>query len=190
MQHDHSEIIINFSALCEIASAIRNVTCHLESRVKFGGAHMIRQLTFNDDVHWIVRMRMPRVGVNKQGNYSVDTDHWTEASAAAMESEVYTMMYIREHSTIPVPEVFDFNTSFNNPVGAPYILMECIMGNSVTDLSGGYCVPERYEEKLHDAIAKFQVFVSSIARNFMLTGDLGRVVRIAFQPNWQHYQRL
>jgi hypothetical protein len=58
-----------------------------------------------------------------------------------------------------VPEVFGFDASSDNPVGVPYIFMECVVGNSIMDLSPE--VPEQQMDKLHAAIAKFQVYITS-----------------------------
>ena len=74
-----------------------------------------------------------------------------------MTSEVYTMICIRKHSDIPVPEVFSFNATLDNPAAVPYIFMECIRGNSIMTLSRE--VPEQQMDKLHAAVAKFQVIL-------------------------------
>ncbi|RIB15692.1 hypothetical protein C2G38_1910341, partial [Gigaspora rosea] len=44
------------------------------------------------------------------------------------ESEVAVMEYIRLNTHIPVPKVYYWNSSVNNPVGAEYILMEYLPG--------------------------------------------------------------
>jgi len=44
------------------------------------------------------------------------------------ESEVATMEYIREHSSIPIPQVVAYSPSASNPLGFEWILMEMIEG--------------------------------------------------------------
>jgi hypothetical protein len=120
---------------------------------------MIRQLVFDDDVQWVIRIPMPWRTVGDDGSFSIQTktEYWSEEEAQGMKSDVYTMIYIRDHSDTPVPEVFDFDASTDNPIGSPYIFMECVAGNSITDLSRE--VPKQQMDKLHAAIAKFQVLL-------------------------------
>ena len=127
---------------------------------------MIRQLIFDDDVQWIVRIPMPRRIVRDDGSFKIQTktECWTQEQAEGMKSEVYTMSYIRDHSHIPVSEIFGFDETPNNPVGAPYIFMECVMGNSIMDLAPE--IPEQWIEKLHAAIAKFQVSLLTSLNKF------------------------
>ncbi|CAG8835551.1 7347_t:CDS:2, partial [Gigaspora margarita] len=50
------------------------------------------------------------------------------------ESEVAVMEYIRLYTNIPVPKVYYWNSSVNNPVVAEYILMEHIPGIHLCDI--------------------------------------------------------
>lgn len=47
----------------------------------------------------------------------------------ALESHVNTLNFIKEHTEIPVPEVFHFDTTTNNEINAPYIAMSYISGS-------------------------------------------------------------
>ena len=38
------------------------------------------------------------------------------------------MSYIRRYSTIPVPKVHHYDTTTQNPIGCPYICMNCVDG--------------------------------------------------------------
>ena len=154
-----SESMINWAGVCEIANTLRGVACRLGS-INFGGVNIIRQLTFDDNVQCIVRIPMPRYSINDDGGFTIHvskTDYWTQERAEGLKSEVSTMIYIREHSDIPVPEVLNFNATLDNPAAAPYIFMECVRGNSIMDLSRE--VPEQQMDKLHAAVAKFQVIL-------------------------------
>ncbi|KAG6363430.1 hypothetical protein INS49_008529 [Diaporthe citri] len=55
-------------------------------------------------------------------------------SKEALESEVQTINYIQEHTSIPVPEVFHFDTTANNEIGAPCIAVSYISGRTVSRL--------------------------------------------------------
>jgi len=155
-QQSQSEKMVDWSGVCASATAIRDIACRL-GRINFGGVNMIRQLAFDDGVQWVVRIPMPRRIVGDDGSFSIQTkaEFWSDEQAEAMKSEVYTMIYIRDHSDIPVPEIFGFDANTDNPIGAPYIFMECVQGNSIMDLSRE--VPEQNMDKLLGAIAKFQV---------------------------------
>jgi hypothetical protein len=79
-----------------------------------------------------------------------------------MEIELYTMKYIRERSTIPVPEVFAFDSTVDNPIGSPYVFMKCVKGNAITDLTSWSEIPVERVAKMHTAIAKFQVLLPTV----------------------------
>lgn len=51
-----------------------------------------------------------------------------------VNSEVATMEYVRQKTTIPVPKVYAYDSSCNNPIGSPWILLE-------------YMQAERYEKQ-------------------------------------------
>jgi hypothetical protein len=156
--------MVHWPGILEIVRSIRSVPCRL-GKLNFGGVNMVRQIVFNDDVTWIVRIPMPRRIIANDGGFTIETvdEYWTDEHAREMQKEVFTMMYIRDHSDIHVPEIFDFNVTANNSLGASYILMECVHGNSIMDLAAE--VPEHHIEKPHAAIAKFQVLLPMFSFN-------------------------
>ena len=120
---------------------------------------MIRQIVFEDDVRWIIRIPMPLPIINKGQSLRIESkdEYWARERREAMEIEFYIMKYVREHSAIPVPEVFAFDSTVSNPIGAPYMFMECVMGNAITDLTSRFEIPVEWIAKIHTAMAKFQV---------------------------------
>ena len=64
-----------------------------------------------------------------------------------MQSEIDTMSFLRENTDIPIPRVFFYDTSATNPVGAPYMFMECIKGDSGMDMPARYEIPTQYQAK-------------------------------------------
>jgi aminoglycoside phosphotransferase (APT) family kinase protein len=56
---------------------------------------------------------------------------WTAAAAAELRSQALTMKHIQHKCKIPIPEVLAFDTSFNNGIHAPFILMTYVEGKSV-----------------------------------------------------------
>jgi hypothetical protein len=53
---------------------------------------------------------------------------------AKVESELATIEYVRDNTTIPVPEIYFVNYSENHAVGAPFVLMEHIRGSPLDDI--------------------------------------------------------
>lgn len=166
-QQRYANSLVNWSALCDAARTIRGLTCNVEEVIKFGGVHMIRLLTFEDNLQWIARIRMPRISIVSDGLIP-KVEPWTEQNRKAMKAEIDAMLYIREHSDIPVPKAFGYGDTQQNPVGTPYVFMECIYGNAVTDLASQ--IPDIHKTRLRDAIADFQVI--TLHRKLKLTFSL------------------
>ncbi|KAK6951706.1 hypothetical protein Daesc_006229 [Daldinia eschscholtzii] len=58
----------------------------------------------------------------------------TEAAARALESQVATMHLIAQNTSIPVPQIYDFDTTDYNSIGAPYICMSFIPGTPASQV--------------------------------------------------------
>lgn len=57
----------------------------------------------------------------------------TDAAARVIESHAATVRLIRQKTSIPVPEIFAFDTSCDNPIGAPYLCMAFVPGQTVSN---------------------------------------------------------
>ncbi|KAK7417574.1 hypothetical protein QQZ08_011579 [Neonectria magnoliae] len=55
-----------------------------------------------------------------------------EFAKLLLASEAATLKYIRTHTSIPVPEVFQYSSSSNNNIGVPYILMSKASGQKLS----------------------------------------------------------
>ncbi|KAJ8695901.1 hypothetical protein PTI98_005812 [Pleurotus ostreatus] len=58
---------------------------------------------------------------------------------SAKQSEIATMKFVRESGLfpdVPVPKVHAWDTTFSNPAGAPYILMDIVPGVNLADARG------------------------------------------------------
>jgi hypothetical protein len=87
-----------------------------------------------------------------------------EGQAHVLQSEYYSMKYIKEHTTIPLPEVYDFNIEYNherNPVCSPYLMMEALGGRT---LSGEFenVIPLEHQDKLLSQLADYREQLSSL----------------------------
>ncbi|RTE74822.1 hypothetical protein BHE90_010740 [Fusarium euwallaceae] len=94
------------------------------------------ELAFSDNVYWIARIEHLSVG-----------DHKT-----VMLSEIATMKTVREHTTIPVPKIFCFEASADQPFGYPFILMEYLGGCGSRD-NLAEVVPAQYRAKVSKQMA-------------------------------------
>ncbi|KFY07719.1 hypothetical protein V492_06875 [Pseudogymnoascus sp. VKM F-4246] len=114
----------NLPALLHHAGQLRNVpcTCDLTQEPQRGSLNWTILLFFEDGVEWI--FRSPADG---------DDDISAEVAGELLESEVATMKYIKENSSIPVPDIFDYSSSKLNAIEMPYILMSKALGTQLQD---------------------------------------------------------
>lgn len=93
----HSEF--NLSALLDRAGQLRNVpcVCDLTQKPQRGSLNWAIFLSFGDGVEWVFRSPMAE-----------DGDFSSQVATEVLESEVATMKYINENSSIPIPEIFDY----------------------------------------------------------------------------------
>ncbi|KEY66669.1 hypothetical protein S7711_01959 [Stachybotrys chartarum IBT 7711] len=82
-----------------------------------GSYNIVFPLYFPDGVKWM--LKIPHNGAPSQ---------WNRTSAQDLTSEALTMRLIKQHTTVPVPEVYSFSSDGANPLGCPHIFMELIPG--------------------------------------------------------------
>ena len=141
---------IDWNALNNVAAQSRNIPCAIGFQYGIGGRHLVREILFDDDIHWIARVRIPPVNFSAKENFVPKpvSHSWTANKAAEMQSEIDTMAFLREHTDIPVPQVFEYETTPNNKVGAPYMLMECCFGTCAVDMPDSRSdIPIQFKEK-------------------------------------------
>jgi hypothetical protein len=153
---------IDWDALCTIAKDLRSIPCAIGDQYGFGGRHVVREVLFDDDVHWIARVAIPGVNMNMDEHYipTPVRDTWTTLEAKEMQSEIDTMLFVRQNTDIPVPDIFAFDCTCTNTVGASYMFLECIMGTCVVDIQRDHQVPVQYKDKYFEQEAS--VLVTSL----------------------------
>jgi hypothetical protein len=159
----HQKACIEFicwDALSDAAERFRNKPCKFGPQYGFGARHVVRELVFDDDIHWIARVTLPKMNSSTEENNvsNLISFSWTTASAAAMQSEIDTMSFVREYTDIPVPHVFFYDITATNQVRAPYMFMECIRGDSAIDITGND-IPAQYHAKYISAEASIVVTI-------------------------------
>jgi hypothetical protein len=115
------------SSLISLAVRIRNDTqesgegskgCSVIQPPKFGSFNLLYTVEFADGVKRVVRIPSPRE-INK---------------SRSLRSEAYTMIFLRRHTSIPIPEIYAFDETATNEISAPFILMNFVTGQSVDEL--------------------------------------------------------
>ncbi len=150
---------VNWDALREYAARLMHeraqkqregqpaITCKIAVPYNMGGVHLVRLLHFSNGARWVARIRL---------------HEWTPASKERLLQEVHTISLLRERTTIPVPEVFGYESDNSNPVGAAFMLMEFVPGDTAMDSFGGWHkhhgeIPAEHKPKFYRSMARYQV---------------------------------
>ncbi|KAJ3516581.1 hypothetical protein NMY22_g14175 [Coprinellus aureogranulatus] len=136
-----------------------DIHCVSISHVGSGAFNYVYRLDFNDGTIFAA---------------SVSQDREEIFSAEAKGSEVATMKFIRGsglYPEVPVPEVHAWDTSFDNPVKAPYVLM---------DFVHGVVVDNSRVDKSDPFIHKFDIYPKE--RQFAIVKALARLKAALSKP--------
>ncbi|PYH34767.1 RNase H domain-containing protein [Aspergillus neoniger CBS 115656] len=104
----------DLEAVCRRASTLRqgiSCTCDPSQHPASGSFNWAIFILFRDGVQWVFRSPHPRTFM------PLDIGMKLLASKAA------TLRYLKTHSDIPVPEVYDYCASSDNDIKVPFILM-------------------------------------------------------------------
>jgi isoamyl acetate esterase len=134
---------VDLEGLRSIASGLRDGrNCTISEKYTCGAYNLVFEIIFDDGVSWIARLRSASPMQVVSQEFVFESPSYKQH---IMESEVATMRYVRQHTTIPVPEIYAFDTTSANPAKLPYVLMECIRG---------WRTPPRLQELPDDALRK------------------------------------
>lgn len=138
---------IDWEALCAYSSGAQHgERCSLDPQIGMGGRHMVRILNLEKGFRWIARLRMT----------SADTEDQRREACFLLQREVDCMRHVQSRTTVPVPADFAYVANCDNPIGAPFMLMECLPGKAAIDLEF-QGIPTPYRCSFSADIAKFQV---------------------------------
>ncbi|EFE36518.1 uncharacterized protein ARB_04039 [Trichophyton benhamiae CBS 112371] len=98
----------------------QGVYCFLSEVHTSGETSHIRKITFEDGVQWVIRLRLPNPTTGEE-DIGVRTCY-------------ESLKYLRDETTVPVPEAYYCDASLSNAIGAPYILMDYIHGTTAEKL--------------------------------------------------------
>jgi isoamyl acetate esterase len=102
-----------------------------------GFDNVVVELEFSDNVYWIARIQHRTIDDNTK---------------TSLLSEIATMNIIRKRTSIPVPQVFDFELSTVKPFGYPYVLMEYLGGRTL-DNGLAVSIPPQHHIKVAKQLA-------------------------------------
>ncbi|KAK1241853.1 hypothetical protein MKX07_007676 [Trichoderma sp. CBMAI-0711] len=119
---------ITDESLIRLASRIANDSLHSPST----GGKVIARIDGSYNIVHIVELESIKLVIR------VPCTGWgsgmTPIAAQAMDSQVATMRLIRDKTSIPLPEIYEFDTTANNEIGAPYLCMSFLPGRPVSQL--------------------------------------------------------
>ena len=124
--------------------------CEVIDLPLLGSFNIVFQILLSDGRKWA--LKVPGIGTKSR---------WTKAGASSLESEALTMRHLSRLTLLPIPHVFDHNSTLNNEIGCPYILMEFIDGINGHDVwFDSFSPPEVVEarrENILQSLAKISV---------------------------------
>ncbi|KAI1502336.1 hypothetical protein F5X99DRAFT_379924 [Biscogniauxia marginata] len=145
---------IDGSKLCTRASLLRRgIPCTINLSTKklstmMGGQNCHAEITFQDNVKWLARFRLAKTSSPP-----------VEARDYILRSEAATMNFLRKHTRIPTPEVFDWacESDPQNPLGeVGYILMEKVEGEPLDWQLATSSQKERVMQQLVDIFLEIE----------------------------------
>ncbi|KAI4145683.1 MAG: hypothetical protein LQ340_006201 [Diploschistes diacapsis] len=124
-QVDYIDLVkaITPEALLQIATSVRgpqSSAVAISNRPLDGSYNIVYSVTFADGVKWAARI--PKHGTVKK---------FGDSQVATMKYELEFLRMVRMKTSLPVPEVFHYDTSFDNALGAPFALCAWLEGQSV-----------------------------------------------------------
>jgi hypothetical protein len=124
-----------------------------EDQISIGKHNVIFRVRFDDGVIWIARMRIP----NFKKNVDQDPQRFKESETESMQSEVASMRFIQQHTSIPIPHIYAFDAGWENRLGVPYMLLENTIGKPFPfPFNNQGFISDAQIDKIHSQLAEFQ----------------------------------
>ncbi|KAI9888209.1 MAG: hypothetical protein M1814_001090 [Vezdaea aestivalis] len=111
-----------------------------------GFNNLVLELAFSDNIYWIARIPYRTIDENAR---------------TSLLSEIATMNFVHERTSIPIPRVFDYEMSKDEPFGYPYVLMEYLGGHEL-DNGLAKSIPQQYHPKVAKQLANVLVELQNL----------------------------
>ncbi|KZW02173.1 thiolase-like protein [Exidia glandulosa HHB12029] len=134
---------------------------------------IVLELVFEDSTIWIARITAP---LSQAGSIPSD-----EFLSRETESAAATMRYIRERTSIPVPTVFAYSATRDNPLGRQFIMMSALRGSHPQ-----FRLSDINNDKLAaDAKLVVDRYLRCLAQSYLELSELrfDRIGALYFDPN-------
>ncbi|KAF2472728.1 uncharacterized protein BDR25DRAFT_365855 [Lindgomyces ingoldianus] len=127
-----------------------DVSCSINlTHFASGFDNLVVELAFSDNVCWVAQIP----------HRDIDSNIRT-----SLLSEIATINIIRKRTSIPVPQIFDFETSTNQPFGYPYVFMQCLGGRTL-DNTLAVSIPLQHHTKVAKQLANVFMELQSLTFN-------------------------
>ncbi|KAE8149431.1 kinase-like domain-containing protein [Aspergillus avenaceus] len=113
----------DLQALCRRARTLRqgvSCVCNPDQQPNSGSFNWAIFITFEDGIRWVFRSPHHRTFMP------------IELGMKLLASEAATLRYLKAHSDVPVPEVYDYCASSENDIGIPFIIMSEASGRPLS----------------------------------------------------------
>ena len=114
------------AALLEIATTIRGgefAAITIDDPPLCGSYNLVYVIHFQDGVKWCARVPQ-----------HASPNHFGEAQAQTMSVELELLRYIHKKTSVPIAQIRHYDTTFDNPFGAPFSLISWIDGKPVQEV--------------------------------------------------------
>ncbi|KAM7209875.1 Protein kinase-like domain containing protein [Rhypophila decipiens] len=128
---------------------------------RIGGSYNLVHIIQLDDFKLVIRIPATAWG-----------DGLTATAAHAMESQIATLRLIASKTAIPVPQVYAFDTTTSNAIGAPYICMNFIPGQTLATAWFDTTLPSLEDRRLRILTALAQCLAQLAQFSFPKIGSI------------------
>ncbi|KAH8898167.1 hypothetical protein GQ53DRAFT_881175 [Thozetella sp. PMI_491] len=124
------ELQLILPKLVDTASKNLNITCTSATRLTRGSWHEIYALQFEQG-------ETAFESLSRAGFECIARVARVQGNTAKEESEIATLRHLKKHAKIPVPEVYYYDLSHENDIGASLVLMEKMPGHHLYTIWDG-----------------------------------------------------
>ncbi|KAJ7714976.1 kinase-like domain-containing protein [Mycena metata] len=143
---DVLRLVQSYPGLVAEATKVMEKFCTGSYPVAQGGFNTVFLLTFADGTDALARLR--------GGPSSESTAFSSDVLAHQFISEVTTIAFVREYTSIPAPELYYYDCNAKNALGTPYMLMKRITGESLGTTWASLSAEQR--ERVVSAVAHIE----------------------------------
>ncbi|KAH7010899.1 uncharacterized protein B0I36DRAFT_268838 [Microdochium trichocladiopsis] len=119
--------------------------------VGLGHNHMVRIIEAPDGARWLARLELPHV---------LGRQYCDDILVNKRNAEVNVVRLLQDRTDIPVPHIYALDLSPDNVVGAPFVIFECLSGNSGMDIQ--MTIPRQHIAKVIRDLARIHVQLSQV----------------------------